>query len=304
MGYMMHPFRRVNGNKVIISLPPTYPCPCGSNKVSSMCCLKTHGFFKEPTRVRIPGKKTQISNSDCYASLLCDCTDKLSREHFISESLLHELNKEGGLHVSGFRWQEAAKIDKLPPNALASKILCSRHNSALSVIDDVAIRLFSSFNEAGALGSGKKCMYLFSGIDVERWLLKILCGLLSARMINAEGIDNFELPKQWLDILFGFQTFLYGQGLYVCREIGRRFDGKLGVTTQLITSSGNPSGLILSFCGYELILSMAGLPTRIFQGKTYAYRPFELYAKGFGYEKSIVFSWPRKGDSGTISFQL
>jgi hypothetical protein len=60
----------------------------------------------------------------------------------------------------------------------------------------------------------------------------------------------------------------------------------------------------LSICGYELIISMSGFPSRLFDGREMVYRPLEIHATGIDFEKSIMFCWEGKADLGTISVTI
>jgi len=205
--------------------------------------------------------------------------------------------------VSGLAWLEGN--DKiLPPGALASRILCDRHNAALSPLDAIAVRLFQAFDESGASGSGKQMLYLFSGHDLERWLLKIMCGLTFSKGLTLETEAELSFPKYWLEILFGYVGFPDEQGLYVCISPGHRFEGPHGVGLRAITGRGRLTGIGIFICGYELILSMSGFPSRSFDGRKMAYRPLEFYTSGEDFEKSVTFTWEGKADLGTISLQI
>jgi hypothetical protein len=235
---------------------------------------------------------------------LGDCSPTLSREHFVSASLLNELNRHDGLRVSGFRWLEAGQETMLPPNALASRILCDRHNSALSCVDEIAVNVFGAFNEKGAARSGRQLLYLFSGNDLERWILKILCGLVCSRSLSTGNDADISIPEAWLRILFGGADFPEGQGLYVCTLPGHRFEGPFGLELRAIAGSTGLSGLGVRVSGYELILSMSGFPVRVFDGRPVAYRPLELHVTGPLFEKSIIFSWEGAADLGTLSLEI
>lgn len=245
-----------------------------------------------------------MSLPGCYARQLGDCSLKLSREHFVSECLLDELNRDNDLRVSGLSWQESGRVKVLPPNAFASKILCDRHNRALSPIDDIAVKLLGAFSETGAAGSGRQLLHLFCGHDLERWLLKILCGAVYSGSLSISDRSEIPIPEQWLQILFGNADFRDGQGLYICTVPGHRFEGPYGLKLQGIADSAGLSGLGVWVCGYELILSMSGFPTRVFDGRPVAYRPLELYVTGPAFEKSIIFSWQGAADLGSLSVEI
>jgi hypothetical protein len=150
----MNPFRIEVDGAVRFRLSPASPCPCGSGEQASCCCLTTRGFQKAPavTSPKLPA--TGYAQSACYAAPLCDCRGKITREHPFSETLLERLDRNGGLRVGGFRGFSAGQEKILRPNALASKILCERHNSALSSLDSNAVRLFNAFCEIEEASSG------------------------------------------------------------------------------------------------------------------------------------------------------
>ncbi|MFQ5798661.1 MAG: hypothetical protein ACE5H0_08205 [Bacteroidota bacterium] len=231
------------------------------------------------------------------------CSSKRSREHYISESLLHYLNRNNDLTVSGLPWVEG-EHQVLPPSAVSSRVLCERHNSALSPLDVIAVRLFQAFDEEGAAGSGQQLLYLFSGHDLERWLLKILCGITCSKNLPLDVEADLSIPKYWLDILFGDAEFPDEQGLYVCKSRGHRFEGPRGLQLRAITGRGRLTGMGLWVCGYELILSMSGFPSRSFDGREVAYRPLEFYTTGRDFEKSVMLSWEGTADLGSVSLDI
>ena len=299
----MKSFRRVVDGEVRFSISPSSPCPCGSGESASRCCLTPRGFRKiSASTIPLP-PKTCGSLETCYASSLADCSLKRSREHYISESLLHYLNRNSNLRVSGFPWIERAE-QALPPSALASRILCERHNSALSTLDTIAVRLFQAFDERGAVGSRRQLLYLFSGHDVERWLLKILCGITCSKNLKLDIETDISIPSYWLEILFGKLEFPDEQGLYVCKSRGHNFKGPHGLELRAITGGDRLTGMGLWVCGYELILSMSGFKSRFFDGRKFAYRPLEFYTTGRDFEKSVVLSWEGAADLGTVSLEI
>ncbi|MCZ6652322.1 MAG: hypothetical protein O7D91_04765 [Planctomycetota bacterium] len=166
------------------------------------------------------------------------------------------------------------------------------------------MRLFQAFDEEGAVGSGQQLLYLFSGHDLERWLLKILCGITCSKNLTLDAEVDLSIPKYWLDILFGNAGFPAEQGLYVRASRGHRFEGPRGLQLRAITGQGRLTGMGLWVCGYELILSMSGFPSRSFDGREVAYRPLEFYTTGRDFEKSIILSWDGAADLGTVLLKI
>jgi len=295
-------FRKIVNSKVCFALSPNSPCPCGSNKPTSSCCLTVTGFHKPQAITEPKSPRTGNSIEKCYANRVADCGQKLSREHYISESLLHYLNRNNELTISGLRWLGNEK-KVVSPDSLTSKILCERHNCALSPLDGIAVRLFQAFDNRKVHGSDQRLFYLFNGHDIERWLLKILCGISRSQNLTLDSKIDTSIPDYWLEILFCGTRFPNNQGLYVCKSRGHQFEGPHGLQLQVITQGDRLAGMGLWVCCYELILSMRGFPSRSFDGRDVAYRPLEFYIRGRNFEKSVAFSWDGPADLGTVSVE-
>lgn len=299
----MNSFRNEVGEVVSFRVSPSSPCPCGSKRAANSCCLTQSGFRKAPAATTPPLPKTSASHDSCYASKLADCSSSISGEHYISENLLKHLNRTKSLTVSGFPWLSTGQQRIVSPKSLTANVLCTRHNSALSGLDDTAVRFFEAFNEDRAAGSGQQLLHLFCGHDLERWLLKILCGMASSGNLDCHEEDR-AIPKHWLEILFGTADFTNEQGLYICVEPGERLEGPYGVQIRGISGNGKLTGIGTWLCGYELILSMTGFPLRRFENRRVAYRLLEFYATGWEYEKSVILSWHGLADLGTVKLNI
>lgn len=285
-------FREVEGSEVVFSQSPTAPCPCGSNRPAAECCLTPAGLYRAPVNTSPKPSRTGLSVDKCYASCLGDCGGSLSREHYISESILRDLNQGKQLAVKGFPWLENPnEFKSLSPAALTARILCERHNSALSPLDTVAGSLFTEI-----LSPDAPRLRLFNGHDIERWLLKVLCGITVSRN---HGGGPAVIPHELISILFSGSDFVGARGLYICRDAGHRFMRGREVSCQTITrSTGEVSGIGVHVGGIECILSLSGFASRRFDGRQFVHRPLELK---FG-DHSIGFSWKGDADRGTISF--
>ena len=72
----------------------------------------------------------------CYAVHLGDCAGGLSKEHYVSESVLEIAGT--AVQVTGFPWQPGGETAQIGTASLAAKILCKHHNEQLSPLDSVA----------------------------------------------------------------------------------------------------------------------------------------------------------------------
>ncbi len=143
--------------------------------------------------LRPPGAKTGKSHPRCYMRDTQNCSESISREHYISAAVLRQFDS---LTIRGFPWQAAGERLGLAPTALASNILCERHNAALSPLDELAGQTFKVFVDAARHAarrslSRKSAYFLASGDGLELWLTKVLAGLFQGKIA---GVDDPILP--------------------------------------------------------------------------------------------------------------
>lgn len=160
----------------------------------------------------------------CYANLHGGCSTKISGEHYISHSLIKLYTFEDPsitvMHNHGFGVQKGVKPSKFVVNAL-----CTNHNTALSVTDDVALE-FATFirrialdflGGAGEWGSAEQIT--ISGDDFERWALKLLMNHAAGKAFSANmGKVSSPIPPQAVDFLLGRTPWPFGMGLCVAGD--------------------------------------------------------------------------------------
>jgi hypothetical protein len=202
--------------------------------------------------------ETEFANKRCYLSSLGNCSTKISKEHFISRNILEKITSstlkiENAAHFFGGKSTLKIGID-----AFASKVLCDHHNSALSSLDTVAGLAFARIESltADALRSATardatRSLYIVSGIDIERWLLKVYCGLVAAKKIRTQsGAILLEDPLQTylLSSLMGYASLCSPLGLHIHSFPGQQLQsGRISFSTIMLTDgSDQVGGLMLS----------------------------------------------------------
>lgn len=172
---------------------------------------------------RLTRPSTGIQNPKCYAAELADCSEKMSGEHSISDAILQQFSLDGvTVEIKGLSWLEDDETKNLPTRRLKSKILCKRHNEALSGLDNVAKRFFSCIDRIdkgyGTDHDRGDRVFLFNGNDIERWMLKTLCGLVSSGNASSQSgpIVGWKPNLQSLRIVFAQEGFPTQCGLYCC----------------------------------------------------------------------------------------
>lgn len=264
----------------------------------------------------LPGSKTGLCNPKCYAAELHDCSNEMSGEHYISHGVLRALSRDGiTIPVGGFPWLKDDEIRSLPTQALESRILCKRHNRALADLDHVAKIFFMSIDRidnahAGGPPAEQDEVFFFNGHDIERWLLKTLCGIVFSRNAATrtnERIIGWKPNHHWLQILFGEERIPSTWGLYVEAEITHKAVINRGFACAPISNSLiGVHGASFVLNEKRLILAMTQPPTRkednILTG--YVYRPNELRTISGGYMQVIRLVWTSfaRGSSIAISY--
>jgi hypothetical protein len=229
---------------------------------------------------------------------LSDCSERISREHYISENVLYQLGKTFLVTTPELRFDRK----ELAPKALAAKILCQRHNEALSGLDAVAGHFFRALRAAEDRVCTSGGVEQFNGPDIERWLLKMLCGYLT--------LTKDPIPEAWTRILFCYNDIVDPCGLHINVALGEDFlksKDSIGID---VARRGDDA---LSSCrvtlhGYQFLLGLDG--ERIYDdteiGKQSVLRPAEIrwvHTKS-GATYRLAFTWhdSRPRDAITVSF--
>ncbi len=198
-------------------------CPCASGSLVRDCLCKYRRFVPRPVCTEPRGLITGISVAGCYASATRNCTPPLTREHLISRTALNYFAKGRlSVGVSNHPWQRQKDwVQGVGISGISATVLCARHNSALGELDAwarsfiEALDLWSVHIPSEAPGDFHR---LFSGYDLERWLLKVLCAhLAGGRWRSWAATSTWRPPRLWLDILFSGVPFPPRCGLYLLR---------------------------------------------------------------------------------------
>jgi hypothetical protein len=205
-----------------------------------------------------------MTNRKCWAESLGNCSDTLSGEHIISKGLF--LNDM--VMVQGLDWcKEEPKAIGI--NNLTKNILCRRHNTALSPVDEAAIAAFKVFRESVRLTNVREKMkerrwavehLEIDGIGLERWFLKTLINVAVGRgqKIGPKSITPGEPSPDLVEIAYGRRRFAHNGGVYNSGEVGERIDSEDRVN--VITFSDQKNDFILGarfhFRGHKFILAL------------------------------------------------
>lgn len=206
---------------------------------------------------------------ECWAEVLGDCSEKLTREHIITEGVF--LSPE--VKVKGLAWcLDDFKVIGL--TNLVRKNLCSFHNSSLSDTDIAAIDLrraicdslqLSDIRSNAAPQDWAIAEFSIDGRRLERWFLKTLLSdaFGGQFLISSTGVRPGEIPAPLVRAAFGHQPLGERRaGMYLMGAPGPAVEVREGVTFTTFTGkSGRLEGARFWFWGlrFVLVLDEVGL---------------------------------------------
>jgi len=220
--------------------------------------------YKALAKTTPPGAKTGKVVQKCYAAALNDCEGELTKEHWISEAVLREVSVDGETFITN-----AACLPKegawVPAASYAAKVLCERHNRALSPLDAEGQRFFQvleQIDRAASTGGDVPAVTVFSGHDIERWLLKALCGAIACGAFQTHRAERLrgEIPREWLDLLFSRSYLPQGWGLSFPHRIGEAFSTAKNVGLAPLLIAGDVVGVFARLRGLQFALVLRDVP--------------------------------------------
>src|SRR5579871_3961371 len=118
----------------------------------------------------------------------------MSGEHYLSEAVLRVMGS-GMFRVEGAAWLPPGESKELPIARLKANVLCARHNSALSPLDDVGRAFCAALSDYDAAFASTERFSVVEvraveGPDLERWFLKLLCGALAAGTVRTSAVGS------------------------------------------------------------------------------------------------------------------
>lgn len=201
--------------------------------------------------------ETGYDNPKCYAYGLHSCSKQMSREHYISKSIL---KKFGKIETSGIPWVKNAS--ELPAeNLFITNKLCENHNKHLSEID----KKFSQFfDHAEILHKVPNISFSIDGQILERWLLKLILGLESTGNLRSLEISSSE-RMHFLRCLFGFEELDGERGLYVHYRVSDKIKIERDITFQILENNTKIAGIYISICGLRFYLTLHSMDVSFFK---------------------------------------
>lgn len=225
----------------------------------------------------------------------CNCSTDISREHWVSKSILKQIFR---LNVYGLPGPGPA-VRRVGLKALTAKVLCRRHNSALHKLDTAAGDAFGcvyrALRHVARKPDNRKPTRLFiiDGHALELWYLKLLCGVHFGRLAYYAGKPTHEL-LQFDHLLFvkalSDEPLSKPFGLYYTShwKIGTFFN-----VATLVTGD-HLGGIRVSFNSFTLDCVVSEMYAAVgLNISNESYRPSAIALNGVTYTSNLVFAWKR-----------
>ena len=242
-----------------VTLHPDEPCPaCGSGRSLRNCCVSSAGTLQIKSPLLMPAEPPSgVKCSGCYLSFANDCSDILTGEHYMSKSILKQL---GNLSISGAPWLAPGQTQSVGINSMTANILCQRHNSQLSALDDTA-GLFFEMLDSVWLDMGRRSLSrqptikYISGETFERWMLKVFCGAFFSKIASADRqriIHTHTFDDAALFAALLANQWQLGCGLYVRPGAHILPEDKVTMAPLSISGSNLAVGIEMNFRGLNV----------------------------------------------------
>jgi hypothetical protein len=237
-----------------------------------------------------------------------DCVQTISREHFISAAVLKAVGSPN-VALSGVPWIARGETRILPTSNLTGNILCKRHNEAFSKLDTTAGEIFAGLKRTLDDILNKKTLsrrwlwLLFSGEELELWLLKTAIGLFHSGNVAKSGVKlnttqdlNPTCYRILYDGLLPAPCGVYVEPIQLSAQLNQ-------FQLQPLSDDAGQRmiGLRLSYLNFALLLlfdpdAVYGLAAT--GGKTY--RPTYLTLQNARRTHTIVLTWTTVKERGVV----
>ncbi|QOF29690.1 hypothetical protein [Mycobacteroides abscessus] len=282
-------------------------CPCGSRRQTQRCHrAPDYSWVAERPAALITGPRTGYANPGCYARLSNDCDDQLTLEHWISDDLLERISADKKVvALQGASWQPSSEKKTVGIKGVSTRMLCERHNKALSPLDSVAAEFFAYLRDDlvdmtwhEGVADFARGFTMVSGPHLELWLLKALWGAIEAKalVVNGHRAYRFRLGVTndvLAEILWRGAEWPKHWGMYVLLD--RDHDVPVipnSVRVRLASMGSEVLGGFFEIGGFEFLISFELPPVRRI------YRPAALTFQRAGFRscyKMAAFAWPETG---------
>ncbi|WP_212001364.1 hypothetical protein [Bradyrhizobium sp. JYMT SZCCT0180] len=249
---------------------------------------------------------TGVEQEGCYLSFTKNCGGGLTREHQISQNLIKKI--PGRFAVRGFPGADPTVDVIVPVEVQGSKVLCKRHNEALSPLDDQAGKMFArlypstQFLTKRRYGAALTSRWVFiDAPKLEAWSAKVLAGTHAAGLVRMQGIKhNQPLDYNKMRAAIERGEFENGAGMYVLADPNAN---EHGLQYRPHISNGVVVGIHMNLARFSflLIIDAEFCDFRHIYSQPHTYRPSVHRLYGDGGETKLFLSSRQRPNPKNVS---
>lgn len=291
---------------------PRADCPCGSGRPARQCHRASDdSWIASRPPALLTDARTGYAHPECYARISKDCSEDLTREHYISDDVLESISWDGKVvMVRGAAWLPSNDEKPVGVKSLSSWMLCGRHNHALSPLDRVAANFFRYFLEDQLdvfkyLGNDSRQSFargfvMASGPLMELWMLKAIWGAIESRALNVDGRTAYRFrlgvaTEKLAEILWRAADWPPNWGMYVVQHHDLDQPAKQRAVRLRLESVGSEVlGGYIQIAGFEYLIAFERPPVdHFFRPGGVAFRRVGMFDNNSC--KLSAFAWPELG---------
>jgi hypothetical protein len=232
------------------------------------------------------------------------CLAPMTREHFISEKAIRALfhpssNETATVTIGGTLWLPPGEVKDVGIPGLGTRVLCHKHNSDLSPLDDEGGELVLALRAAWLR---EQVTVHLDGALLERWFLKTMCGALAGRAFkdfSGRILDEGDIKPGWLEMAYGLRPLPALGGIYCTRSHAPVVFERPTMSVSLANLAGRAGqACIMNIYDFEFAFSAAMAPTDALS-QVGTYRPREISVRNAesNAETRIEIEWPSNANS-------
>lgn len=277
-------------------------CPCESLLNAKFCCYQNSNWYKKKSLITL--KQYIGVEKKCYANILNNCDGGISKEHYISHNILKTFEENKSVKIMGLPWIAQNTFSLISPDSLTAKILCVNHNSALSTLDNEMgrfMKTIKNFDSDFISQNPQNDFTIFSGEDIERWMLKTICDFIASKNIAKNGKkEELIIKNEYLDIIFNNKDLPKFWGLYFSATLNQKTQKFDSFSLLPFIYEDEIKAVEFLFHNFKFYLIL-GTPN--YTNPFGVYRPQYITFSDGIVKKTIQFSWNDKKYSSFVDLK-
>ena len=165
--------------------------------------------------------------------------------------------------------------------------------------EDFLELFYLNFDEDFNRDAPKEEVAVFSGEDIEKWMLKTVCGMVASSQLATQGQKmDVPLKREWVDILYNNHSWPEYWGMYF-KVADRTISKFKSISVQPVTEAGELKEVEISINEFKFNLILGKPHNPWACGR---YRPRTMIFSQKGVKKYIEICWQNNAYQSRVDF--